>query len=95
MAHKDGSSQCVDLFLIFHKRFAHGHWDLPVDFSELDKSETVKMGVSTVIPAKKILEILYSPALVEARNKAFHRAQSSINNQCRLTADRYALHPYP
>jgi hypothetical protein len=51
----------------------HGHWDLPMDFSESEKLEAVNMGVSIVIPAKKILEILYSPALVEIRNEAFQR----------------------
>ena len=32
----------------------HGHWDLPVDFPESERSEAVNMGVSIVIPAKKI-----------------------------------------
>jgi hypothetical protein len=49
----------------------HGHWDMPVDFSEFGKTETVNMGITIVIPAKKILEILFSPALVELRNEAF------------------------
>ena len=52
----------------------HGHWDLPVDFSESDKSEAVNMGVSIVIPAKKILEVLYSPNLVRTRDEAFQRS---------------------
>ncbi len=51
----------------------HGHWDLPVNFSESEQSEAVNMGVSIVIPAKKIREILYSPDLVQARNDAFQR----------------------
>lgn len=51
----------------------HGHWDLPVNFSESEQSEAVNMGVSIVIPAKKIQEILYSPDLVQARNEAFQR----------------------
>jgi hypothetical protein len=33
----------------------HGHWDLPMNFAESEKSEAVNMGVSIVIPAKKIL----------------------------------------
>jgi hypothetical protein len=53
----------------------HGHWDMPVDFSELGKAEAVNMGISIVIPAKKILEILFSPALVDLRNEAFQRTQ--------------------
>jgi hypothetical protein len=52
----------------------HGHWELPMDFSESEKSEAVNMGMSIVIPAKKILEILFSPALVQARNEAFQRS---------------------
>jgi hypothetical protein len=52
----------------------HGHWDLPMQFSESEKAEAVNMGVSIVIPAKKILEILYSPALMEVRNEAFQRS---------------------
>jgi hypothetical protein len=53
----------------------HGHWDLPVSFSDLDKAEAVNMGISIVVPAKKIFEILFSPALVEARNEAFKRTR--------------------
>ena len=55
----------------------HGHWDLPIDFPESEKSEAVNMGVSIVIPAKKILEVLYGPDLTRARNDAFRRATSS------------------
>lgn len=51
----------------------HGHWDLPVDFPESERSEAVNMGVSIVIPAKKILETLNGPDLVRARNEAFQR----------------------
>jgi hypothetical protein len=40
-----------------------------MDFSESDKFEAVNMGVSIVIPAKKILEILYSPALAQVRKE--------------------------
>jgi len=51
----------------------HGHWDLPTNFSETARAEAVNMGVSIVIPARKILEVLYSPALVEARGQASQR----------------------
>jgi len=57
----------------------HGHWDLPMNFSESEKLEAVNMGVSIVIPAKKILDVLYSPALVHARNQASHRDTSDHN----------------
>lgn len=55
----------------------HGHWDLPVDFTELERSEAVNMGVSIVIPAKKILEILNGPTLARARKEAFQRSAPS------------------
>jgi hypothetical protein len=45
----------------------HGHWDLPVSFSETEQAEAVNMGVSIVVPAKKILETLYHPQLVAMR----------------------------
>jgi hypothetical protein len=54
----------------------HGHWDLPRDFTESENVEAVNMGISIVVPAKKILEILFSPALIEARHEAFQRTQS-------------------
>lgn len=51
----------------------HGHWDLPIDFQESEKSEAVNMGVSIVIPAKKIIETIYGPALTSVRNEAAKR----------------------
>ncbi len=45
----------------------HGHWDLPISFSASEQAEAVNMGVSIVVPAKKILETLYHPALVAMR----------------------------
>jgi hypothetical protein len=48
----------------------HGHWDLPVSSSVTEQAEAVNMGVSIVVPAKKILEVLYHPQLVAMR-KAF------------------------
>ena len=46
----------------------HGHWDLPVGVLT-EQAEAVNMGVSIVVPAKKILEVLYHPELVELRAK--------------------------
>ena len=51
----------------------HGHWDVPVQFAETEKRELVNMGVSIIIPAKKILEVLFSPELVAVRQEAFQR----------------------
>ena len=36
----------------------HGHWDLPMVFTESERSEAVNMGDSIVTPATKILEVL-------------------------------------
>ena len=47
----------------------HGHWDVPTTFSDLEQAEAVNMGVSIVIPAKKILETLYHPQLVARRKE--------------------------
>jgi hypothetical protein len=45
-----------------------GHWDLPVG-GQIAQAEAVNMGISIVIPAKKILEVLYQPELAELRRK--------------------------
>ena len=44
----------------------NGHWQINPDFGT-DKPEAVNMGISIIVPAKKILEILYHPELVELR----------------------------
>ena len=59
----------------------HGHWDLPMNFSESEKLEAVNMGVSIVIPANKILEVLYSPDLVQIRNEASLRPIQNGNSR--------------
>jgi len=45
----------------------HGHWDLPVDFNATQQMEAVNMGISIIVPAKKILETIYHPELVAMR----------------------------
>jgi hypothetical protein len=45
-----------------------GHWDLPLGV-QVGQAEAVNMGISIVVPAKKILETLYHPELVALRNK--------------------------
>jgi hypothetical protein len=47
----------------------HGHWDLPLKFSDAEKAEAVNMGVSIIVPAKKIREVLYHPELVAMRKE--------------------------
>jgi len=43
-----------------------GHWDLPIGVSS-QQAEAVNMGIAIVIPAQKILEVLYHPELVAMR----------------------------
>lgn len=47
----------------------HGHWELPLDFKSTEQAEAVNMGVSIITPAKKILEVLYHPELVQMRKE--------------------------
>jgi hypothetical protein len=46
----------------------HGHWDIPLSFTPA-QAEAVNMGVSIIVPAKKILETLHSPELSALRRK--------------------------
>ena len=68
----------------------HGHWDLPVSFSASQQSEAVNMGVSIVVPAKKILETLYNPRLVAMR-KAFCE---NLKNKDHPTTDTVFKTPF-
>lgn len=54
----------------------HGHWDLPVSFSP-EQAEAVNMGISIVVPAKKILEVLYHPELVSMRKVHYEKEKHS------------------
>lgn len=47
----------------------HGHWEVPLDFKAAEQAEAVNMGISIIVPAKKILEVIYHPELVELRKK--------------------------
>jgi hypothetical protein len=51
----------------------HGHWDLPVSFSATEQAEAVNMGVSIIVPAKKLLEVLYHPELVAMRQQHYDK----------------------
>ena len=46
----------------------HGHWDLKVGFNVV-QAEAVNMGIAIVIPAQKILDVLYHPELVAMREE--------------------------
>jgi hypothetical protein len=54
----------------------HGHWELPLNFSNVEEAEAVNMGISIVIPAKKILEVLYHPELVKMRARAIENTKA-------------------
>lgn len=45
-----------------------GHWDLKLGVDAV-QAEAVNMGIATVIPAQKILEVLYHPELVALREE--------------------------
>jgi hypothetical protein len=47
----------------------HGHWNLPVSFDKSSQAEAVNMGISIVVPAHKIWEVLNHPELVEQRKQ--------------------------
>lgn len=55
----------------------HGHWDLPFSFSASEQAEAVNMGVSIVVPAKKILETLYHPELVAMRQEHYEKGKKN------------------
>jgi hypothetical protein len=55
----------------------HGHWDLPARFSEAEKKEAVNMGISIIVPAKKILEVLYHPELVAMRKEHLQKEKEA------------------
>jgi hypothetical protein len=55
----------------------HGHWDLPVCFSATEQAEAVNMGVSIIVPAKKILEVLYHPELAAMRKEHYDKLVGS------------------
>lgn len=60
----------------------HGHFRLPAKFSgDATKREWVHMGVSIVTPAKKIIEVLNHPRLVEMRNEQFKKGQEIEKRQ--------------
>ncbi len=58
----------------------HGHWDLPVSFSATEQAEAVNMGVSIIVPAKKILETLHNPELDALRKQHWENNQPSSDS---------------
>lgn len=47
----------------------HGHWETPLDFKASEQAEAVNMGISIVVPATKILEVLHQPDLIALRGR--------------------------
>lgn len=49
----------------------HGHWDIPLgsrnDIEDIDPGVAVNVGIAIVVPAKKILEVLNHPQLIDKR----------------------------
>lgn len=62
-----------------------GHWDLHHGGGDLQQAEAVNMGIALVIPAQKILEVLYHPELVKMREEQdelyLQYKQSNKSNQ--------------
>jgi hypothetical protein len=56
----------------------HGHWDVPPTFSNIERVEQVNMGVSIIVPAKKILETLYSPELDALRKEHWNNQSNPV-----------------
>jgi hypothetical protein len=56
---------------------SHGHWEVPVSFSTAEQAEAVNMGVSIIVPAKKILEVLYHPKLTAMRKEHYEKMKNS------------------
>ncbi len=54
---------------IYFLGLMHGHWELPAGFVNSVPSEAINMGISIIVPAHKILEVLNHPELVEMRRK--------------------------
>ena len=71
--HKDGVSHLYGLGEGHLLGLMHGHWDLPLSFPAAEQAEAVNMGVSIVVPAKKILETLYHPELVAMRKEHYEK----------------------
>jgi hypothetical protein len=55
---------------IYFLGLVHGHWDLPKSPEMSAQAESVNMGISIIVPAHKIWEVLNQPELAEERRAA-------------------------
>ncbi len=75
---KDGSSaQLSGLGGMHLLGLMHGHWEVPLSFSDVEQAEAVNMGVSIITPAKKILEVLYHPELIAMRKEHYEASKAA------------------
>ena len=72
----------------------HGHWDLPEKYSVVEQAEAVNMGVAIVVPAKKILEVLYHPDLIAMREAAKAQEREKKNSNDSLPTMDSAAKPF-
>jgi hypothetical protein len=67
MARDTGEKQMISGVSHLHMLgLMHGHWDSHLELT-VGEAEAVNMGIAIVIPAQKILEVLYHPELVAMR----------------------------
>ena len=60
----------------------HGHWDIPPesknDIDYIESNKTVNLGIAIVVPAKKILEVLNQPRLLDMRRQGDQARREEI-----------------
>lgn len=57
-----------------------GHWQVSVEFSDT-KKEAVNMGIAPMVPASKILEVLWQPELIAVMNELNAQTHEKVQNQ--------------
>jgi hypothetical protein len=64
-----------------------GAWRLPKGFLEPVKHEAMNMGISTIVPAHKILEVIYQPELIQMRKEYDQKISEENKKQGIATVD--------
>jgi hypothetical protein len=65
----------------------HGHWEVSSKLKKTEQAEAVNMGVSIIIPTKKIREVLHHPELVQLR-KELDKKSTDENSPVQDSAKR-------